>query len=57
MNVLKPDGLLAFHDYQEPCHPDIERVIDGLQFDGFKVLSVHKHLAVVKPPALIPLEV
>jgi SAM-dependent methyltransferase len=57
MSVLKPGGLLAFHDYGEPCHPDIERVIDGLAFDGFKLLSVHKHLAVVKPPALEPLEV
>lgn len=55
--VLKTDGLLAFHDYKAPCHPGIEETVDGLILDGGELISVTDTLAVVRPPAAIPLEV
>ena len=55
--LLADDGLLAFHDFKHPCHGGIERVIDDLVADGGEILSVHETLAVVRPPARIPLEV
>jgi hypothetical protein len=56
-NLLKPGGLLAFHDYKAPCHPGIEEAVDGLLLDGGELLFVTDTLAVVRPPAAIPLEV
>jgi SAM-dependent methyltransferase len=55
--VLQPDGLIAFHDYNQPCHPGIAKAIDGLVADGGGLVSIHETLAVVRPPARIPLEV
>lgn len=53
LNLVAPGGLIAFHDYQEPCHPGIARVVDGLVLDGAEILSVTGTLAVVRPPAAI----
>lgn len=55
--VLAPNGLIAFHDYKAPMHPGIEEAVGELIADGGKLLSTHETLAVVRPPALIPLEV
>lgn len=57
LNVLAPDGLIVFHDYKHPSHPGIEQAIDDLLIDGGQILSVHDTMAVVIPPARIPLEV
>jgi SAM-dependent methyltransferase len=57
MNLLAPNGLLAFHDFKHPMHDGVERVVDGLLLDGGELLSVTDFLAVVRPPAAIPLEV
>lgn len=55
--LLARDGLLAFHDFKHPCHGGIERVVDDLVGAGGELLSVHETVAVVRPPARIPLEV
>lgn len=55
--VLSDDGLIAFHDYKAPSHPGIEAAVGELIAEGGKLLSIHETLAVVRPPALIPLEV
>lgn len=57
MNLLAPGGLLAFHDYKHPSHPGVERAVDDLLLDGGELISVHETIAVVRPPAQIPLEV
>lgn len=57
LNLLAPGGLLAFHDYKHPCHPGVERAVDDLLLDGGELLSTTDTLAVVRPPAAIPLEV
>lgn len=55
--VLAADGLLAFHDYEHPCHPGIKQAVDLLLADGGELLSITETVAVVRPPARIPLEV
>lgn len=55
--VLAPDGLLAFHDYGHPSHPGIKEVVELLLGYGHELLSTTETVAVVKPPARIPLEV
>lgn len=55
--VLKPDGLLAFHDFKHPSHPGIELAVDELLLDGGELISTTETLAVVRPPARVPLEV
>lgn len=57
LDALKPDGVIAFHDYNQPAHPGVSAAIDELIADGGELLSVTDNLAVVKPPALIPQEV
>lgn len=57
MNLLKPDGLLSFHDFKHPSHPGVEEAVDGLLLDGGELISVTESVAVVRPPARIPLEV
>jgi SAM-dependent methyltransferase len=57
VDVLADDGLLVFHDYKHPSHPGVTEAIDDLVDVGGEVISVHKSLAVVRPPAGIPLEV
>jgi hypothetical protein len=57
--VLAPGGVLAFHDYRRPVYPDhgVDQAVDELLANGGELLSVHETLAVVRPPAAIPLEV
>lgn len=55
--VLKPDGLIAFHDYKKPGDPGVDQAVDELLSDGGELISIYKTVAVVKPPALILLEV
>jgi hypothetical protein len=57
LNLLASGGLIAFHDFKTPCHGGIERVVDELILDGGELISVTETLAVVRPPAAIPLEV
>ena len=53
---LVGDGLIAFHDYNEPCHPGVTAAVNEFLADGGELVSITEHLAVVKP-ASIPLEV
>jgi hypothetical protein len=55
--VLAPDGLIAFHDYLRPTDPGVTEAVDAFVARGAEILSVTNTLAVVKPPAAIPLEV
>lgn len=55
--MLKPDGLIAFHDYASQVDPGVTAAVDELLAGGAKLLSVTDSLAVVRPPAAIPLEV
>lgn len=55
--VLKPGGLLAFHDYHSPPDPGVTVAVDELLERGGELLSLHATLAVVAPPAEILLEV
>jgi len=57
MTVLADDGLLAFHDYGERSHPAVTEAVDEIISCGGELISTHKTLAVVRPPAAIPLEV
>jgi len=57
LEVLKPDGLLAFHDFKHPSHPGVEEAIDELLLDGGEIISTHETVAVVRPPARILQEV
>jgi hypothetical protein len=54
--LLAPDGLLAFHDYRN-IDPGVTQAVDELIAAGGEMLSTHDTLAVVRPPAAIPLEV
>lgn len=53
LDVLAPDGLLAFHDYGRPMDSGVKQAVDEL---GGEILSIHKTLAVVRPPARVSLE-
>lgn len=55
--LLSEDGLIAFHDYNEPCHPGVTSAVEEFVAAGGELVSVTEHLAVVRPPAAIPLEV
>ena len=57
LDVLKPGGVLAFHDYNHPSHPGVKQAIDELLIDGGELLSVHESVAVVRPPARVLMEV
>jgi len=57
ISVLATDGLLVFHDYHKITDPGVTQVVDAIVANGGTLVSVHESLAVVKPPALIPLEV
>jgi len=61
--VLRPGGLLAFHDYRRTpgeCDgrwdPGVTRAVDELIGDGGHLLSRHDSLAVVRPPVLVSQE-
>lgn len=55
--VLKPDGLLIFHDYSNAGDFEVKEAVDGFLDSGAELISVHETLAVVRPPADILLEV
>ncbi len=55
--VLAADGVIVFHDYQSVGNPGVTEAVDELLSDGGILLSQTESLAVVSPPALIPLEV
>lgn len=57
VEALAPDGLIAFHDYRSAQDPGVTQAVDELLAAGGELLSTHATLAVVKPPAAIPLEV
>lgn len=54
--VLAPGGLLVFHDYKN-VDPDVTATVDAFLASGATLLSLTDSLAVVRPPALTPLEV
>lgn len=63
LECLKPDGLLAFHDYRSrPGEHDgswdagVNEAVNELLAHGGELLTTHATLAVVRPPAAIPLE-
>lgn len=60
--LLKPGGLLAFHDYR--THPQefegdnafdegVTQAVNELISNGGEIIARHKTLAVVRPPALV----
>lgn len=60
MEVLWPDGLLAFHDYRTKpgeCDngwdPGVTEAVDELIRNGGEIVSRHHTLAVVRPPARV----
>lgn len=57
LKALKPDGLLVFHDYKNPVHPQVAEAVDEFVSRGAEILSQTETLAVVRPPVSIPLEV
>jgi hypothetical protein len=52
--LLAPGGLLAFHDYRCDGHPDVTVAVDLLLEQGGELLSLTDSLAVVRPPAAVP---
>ena len=54
LSMLRPDGLLAFHDYRDAGDPGVRQAVDELLSDGGELLSRHDSLAVVRPPSRIP---
>lgn len=61
---LASSGLIAFHDYRKNpgdydgrWDPGVTRAVEELIAAGAELLSTHATLAVVRPPALTPLEV
>lgn len=57
LELLAPGGLLAFHDYLSDMDPDVTRAVGELLAAGGELLATHNTLAVVRPPAAVPLEV
>lgn len=55
--VLVNGGLMAFHDYRGGIDPGVDKAVDELLASGGELISHTKTLAVVRPPAAIPLEV
>ncbi len=56
LKLLRPGGLLAFHDYTA-AYPGVTSAVADLVAQGGRIVSVVESLAVVQPPAAIPLEV
>lgn len=56
-DLLAPGGLIAFHDYRSPIDPGVTKAVDEFIATGADLLSTHDSLAVVRPPAAVPLEV
>jgi predicted O-methyltransferase YrrM len=65
MSALKPEGILAFHDYRvtprefedAAWDPGVTQAVNELLEVGGELISRHATVAVVRPPAAIPLEV
>lgn len=57
LSVISPDGLVVFHDYRIGIDPGVDAAVDQFLESGAVLVSTTKSLAVVKPPAAIPLEV
>lgn len=58
MNALKPGGLLVFHDYNRPGDDTgVTNAVSDFISDGAELIETYETLAVVRPPAFIPLEV
>lgn len=55
--VLNPDGLIAFHDYDNNIDFDVCVVVDEFLASGAELISHIESLAVVKPPAALLQEV
>lgn len=55
--LLAPGGLIAFHDYRSEIDPGVTRAVDELIGAGGELLATHESLAVVRPPAALPVEV
>lgn len=53
--VISPQGLLAFHDYNQHGDEGVKLAVDELLNDGATLISTTSSLAVVKPPACLPL--
>jgi len=49
--LLRPGGLIAFHDYQRECDPGVTRAVREILAGGAELLAVTDTLAVVKPAA------
>ena len=56
LDNLEPGGLIAFHDYHD-VDPGVVVAVDELLAEGGQLLKTHDSLAVVKPPAQVPMEV
>lgn len=54
---LTEGGLLAFHDYRHPSHPGVAQAVQDILDGGGELLFTTETLAVVRPPARIPMEV
>jgi hypothetical protein len=54
--VLKPGGLLAFHDYGNRDF-GVTKAVDDLLRSGGELLNVAGTVAVIRPPAHLPGEV
>lgn len=57
MALLTSEGLLAFHDYKNTDDPGVTKAVDELLAVGGQLISTTDSLAVVRPPAAVPLEV
>lgn len=57
LSVLNPGGLLAFHDYSNELDFEVQEAVNAFLASGAELVSTHATLAVVQPPAAIPLEV
>lgn len=57
LSVIAPGGLIAFHDYKIGIDKGVDVAVDEFLSSGAVLLSQTKSLAVVSPPAAIPLEV
>lgn len=49
LTVLRPGGLLAFHDYGKPEDPGVTRAVDELVAGGADLLRRRDSLAVIRP--------
>jgi len=53
LSLLRPGGLLVFHDYHNPTDPGVTAAVDELLYDGVELLGRFDSLAVVRPPATV----